>query len=196
MVSKVEEELMKRVEPLPDYSIIFLHIDPNQYFPVLQQMMENFVNVKDQGGIYITTTRPARAIKNRLSMKKIDLEDIFFVDCISYSVGANIKDEDEILYVESPTQLESVMLKTYWLLKKVETDQKFVFLDSLNTLGIYNDERMLSEFFHTFINKLRTQEVFGVILSVGEDPPKEVIKMLELVCDEKIDIRKTKENGE
>jgi archaellum biogenesis ATPase FlaH len=193
---KVEEELSKRIEPLPDYSIIYLHIDPNQYFPVLQQMMDFFVNEKDMGGIYITTTRPARAISNRLSLKKIDLEDIFFVDCISYSVGANIRDEDEILYVESPTQLESVMLKTYWLLKKVETEQKFVFLDSLNTLGIYNAERMLSEFFHTFINKLRTQEVFGVILTVGEDPPKEVIKMLELVCDEAMDLRKSKNSKE
>jgi len=191
-VSSIEEDLMKRIESLPDYSIIYLHIDPNQYFPVLQKMMDNFVNEKDQGGIYITTTRPARAISNRLSMKKIDLMDVFFVDCISYSVGANIKEGDNILYVESPTQLESVMLKTYWLLKKIETEQKFVFLDSLNTLGIYNDERMLSEFFHTFINKLRTQEVFGVILSVGEDPPKDVIKMLELVCDEAIDMRKTK----
>jgi len=184
-----EEKLEQAVKPLPDYSILTLYIDPNQYFPALAKMMSSLVDERGMSGIYITTTRPAKAIQNRLSMKKIDMDKIFFVDCISYSVGANLKVGDEVQYVESPTQLESVMLKTYWLLKKIDSEHKFVFLDSLNTLGIYNDERMLSEFFHLFINKLRTKEIFGVILSVGEDPPKDTVKMLELVCDESLEMR-------
>lgn len=184
-----EEKLELALKPLPDYSILTLYIDPNQYFPALAKIMSNLVNERGMTGIYITTTRPAKAIQNRLSMKKIDMDKIYFVDCISYSVGANLKVGDEVLYVESPTQLESVMLKTYWLLKKIDSEHKFVFLDSLNTLGIYNDERMLSEFFHLFINKLRTKEIFGVILSVGEDPPKDTVKMLELVCDESLEMR-------
>ena len=184
-----EEKFDQALKQLPDYSILTLYIDPNQYFPALSKIMSNLVDERGMAGIYITTTRPAKAIQNRLALKNIDMGKVYFVDCISYSVGANVKVGDEVQYVESPTQLESVMLKTYWLLKKIESEHKFVFLDSLNTLGIYNDEKMLSEFLHLFINKLRTKEIFGVILSVGEDPPKDTVKMLELVCDESLEMR-------
>jgi archaellum biogenesis ATPase FlaH len=140
--------------------------------------------------MYVTSTRPARAIINRLRGERIPVDNMYFVDCISYTVGGTAERSDKIAYIESPTLLETIMLKIFWLLKRTPGDKKFVFFDSINTLSIYNEQKILSEFLHILVNKLRAQDIFTVVLLVGEQTPKEVESMLRLVCDETVDLRR------
>ena len=86
--------------------------------------------------------------------------------------------------------LEGIMLKMDWLLRKIKTDNKFIFFDSINTLSIYNEERILQEFIHILINKLRSMDIFTIVLSMGEQISKQIESMLMLTCDETIDIRR------
>ena len=63
----------------------------------------------------------------------------------------------------------------------------FVFLDSVNALAIYNDDRMLAEYLHTFINTFRQREVLSVILNVPDQTPPLVLANLDTDCTDLVD---------
>ena len=44
-------------------------------------------------------------------------------------------------------------------------------MDSINALSIYNDDRMLAEYLHTFINTFRQREVLSVLINVPDQTP-------------------------
>ena len=83
--------------------------------------------------------------------------------------------------------LESVLLRTLYILRMTTSARNFVFLDSVNALAIYNDERMLAEYLHTFINTFRQREVLSVILNVPDQTPPLVLANLDLYCTDLID---------
>ncbi len=189
-------DLKSTLADLPEYSVISMRVDTDNYFPAIITTLDTMVEERDFGGVYVASTRPAKAILHRVEQKKITAEDIMFVDCITYSIGGTAKTTENISYVESSTMLENVMLKTTYHASKLEMDQKFVIFDSLNSLAIYNDSKILSEFFHIIVNKLRTKDVFTIVLSVGHDAPGEVERLLDLICDETLDLRRPlKEEG-
>ena len=66
--------------------------------------------------------------------------------------------------------LESV-LRTLYILRMTTSARTLVFLDSVNALAIYNDDRMLAEYLHTFINTFRQREALSVILNVPDQTP-------------------------
>ena len=68
-----------------------------------------------------------------------------------------------------------------------QSERNFVFVDSVNALAIYNDDRMLAEYLHTFINTFRQQEVLSVILNVPDQTPPLVLSNLDLYCTDLVD---------
>jgi archaellum biogenesis ATPase FlaH len=83
--------------------------------------------------------------------------------------------------------LESVLLRTLYHLRITENERNFVFLDSVNALAIYNEERMLAEYLHTFINTFKNREVLTVILNVPDQTPPSVLANLDLYCTDLVD---------
>ena len=83
--------------------------------------------------------------------------------------------------------LESILLRTLYTLRTVTNQRNFVFLDSVNALAIYNDDRMLAEYLHTFINTFRQREVLSVLLNVPDQTPPLVLANLDTYCTDLID---------
>ena len=83
--------------------------------------------------------------------------------------------------------LESVLLKTLYILRIANTERNFVLIDSVNALSIYNEERMLAEYLHTFINTFRAREVLTAIINVPDQTPPGVLANLDLYCTDLID---------
>ena len=94
---------------------------------------------------------------------------------------------DKFLYIESPTMLENIMLKVEYLLRKYNDKKAVVILDSVNSMAIHNDLKILSEFLHIFVTSLRSWDAYMVILAMKEQNTPEIESMLNLVCDEIID---------
>lgn len=187
-MTNIKETIAKKFEGLDDDSIVSLITDTDNYYAVILSTIEYLIKYREMGGVYITSTRPASTIMEQLNSKEIDLSKLYFVDCISYLVGGTGKLE-RTSFVESPTMLESIMLKADWLLKGVKNEKKFIFFDSVNTLSIYSEQKILYEFIHIFTNSLRMKEVFLVLLSVAEHTSKELGSLLRITCDETVEIR-------
>ena len=80
------------------------------------------------------------------------------------------------------------MLKINIWLKRLNKPHEdiIVFLDSVNTLAMHNDERLISEFLHYIINSLRARNILTIVLSVQGQTPEDIETIMQLVCDETI----------
>jgi len=189
-MSEFENDLMDQFNMMPDYSITSLAIDTDKYFEAITNTIFHTTEQREMGGTYITITRPARAIMNKLLAQKIRIVDMYFIDCISYTAGGQTVPSRQVVNLESPNMLETILLKVDWAFRQIASPHKFVFLDSVNALAIYNRNNILKEFLHVFINRLRARDIFAVMLSVGRAIPADLEEMLQLTCDETVDLRR------
>lgn len=180
-----DQELKKQLSAFPERAAVSIVTDIGNYVPVIKGIV-GFASDNDIKCIYVTCTIPARVVLEQLSSEDIKADNVYFIDAISYMVGSTGEDRTQTIFVESPTMLESIMLKVDTWLKKLKDGKKLVFLDSVSTLAMHNDGALLSEFLHYFVTNLRGKGIRTVILSVAGQTPEEVETVLRLVCDETV----------
>ncbi|MEZ7993742.1 MAG: hypothetical protein QMC43_06605 [Candidatus Poseidoniaceae archaeon] len=157
-------------------------------FMVTASTMVPLMQMFEMGGVYISGSRSAMEMIEAFETIGIDVSNIQFIDLVSSGVlGGTTTTRKNIHYVDSPIMLESILLRSLYLLRTTTLERNFVILDSVNALAIYNDDRMLAEYLHTFINTFRQREVLSVILNVPDQTPPLVLSNLDLYCTDLID---------
>ena len=184
----VSSEVNDKLQNLPEASAVALRLRAEQYFDAIQGIVDLFATKKDLDVVYVTTTVPAQSIINALEVLEISLDHIWFVDCISQIMMSTEKRHPHVIPVESPTMLENIMLKVEFLLRKNEGRNALVVLDSINSLAIHNNTKILSEFLHILVNNLRARGAYTVIFSMQEYETDEIRNMLVLVSDEILEL--------
>jgi len=175
-----------RLMGLPQASAVALRLGTGQYFDVIQGILDLFAKKRELDVIYVTSTVPSASIMSALEALEIPIDHIWFIDCIS-QVMFSAERHPHAIVVESPTMLENIMLKVEFLLRKKSERKALVVLDSINSLAIHNNTKILSEFLHILVNNLRAREAYTVIFSVREYENEEVRNMLVLVSDETLE---------
>ena len=182
----VQEEIAERLKEISSSSAVSLITDINNYFTAMKEVVRH-TDDEDLVCVYITSTIPSSVIREQLESEGLSTDHVNFVDCISYMVGSAPRKTETVSYVESPTQLETLMLRIQTVIMRLGDQPKLVFLDSINTLALHNDEKILGEFTHYLINSLRVREVPTVVLSIVDQTPEDLEIILKLVCDEVIE---------
>jgi hypothetical protein len=182
----VQEEISSRLKEISLTSAVSLITDINNYFTAMKEVVRHTDN-EGLACVYLTSTIPSSVIREQLESEGLSIDHVHFVDCISYMVGTAPGDEESVVYVESPTMLETIMLRIQTVIMRLGDQSKLVFLDSINTLALHNDEKILGEFTHYLINSLRVREVPTVVLSIVDQTPEDLEIILKLVCDEVIE---------
>lgn len=181
---KSPADLADELRELPPSSAIDLRIQGDSYFDAIRGIVDIFAPKKDVDVIYITVAIPSHSIIDVLKILEIDLEHIYFVDCVSHIMIGATKKYDNVFYVESPTMLENIMLKVEYLMRKTEGRNNIIVLDAINALGIHNNMRILSEFLHIMINNLRAKDAYSIVFTMDElGGTEEMHNMMKLVCD-------------
>ena len=184
----VTTEVAEKLTALPDSSAIAMRLKGDQYFEAIQGMIDRFASKKGLEVVYVTSTIPSQSIINALEVLEIPMDHIWFVDCISQIMMSQAKRHAHAIIVESPTMLENIMLKVEFLLRKHSDRNALVVLDSINSLAIHNNTKILSEFLHILVNNLRSRGAYTVIFSMQEYETEEIRNMLVLVSDESIEL--------
>lgn len=157
-------------------------------FAVTASTMIPLMQMFEMGGVYISASRGAVEIIQAFEAIGVDVSNIHFLDLVSSGVlGGTDVPYSNITFIDSPIMLESILLRTLYTLRTVDNQRNFVFLDSVNALAIYNDDRMLAEYLHTFINTFRQREVLSVILNVPDQTPPLVLANLDTYCTDLVD---------
>lgn len=179
------QQIASELSEMPPASAVSLQMSVDNYLDVIRGVLDLFANKKDMDTIYVTATISSDAIKRVLEALDIDSSRIYFVDCISHIMmgGTAAQQDDHTTLVESPTMLENLMLKVEYLIRRSQSKNKLVVIDSINSLAIHNNNWILSEFLHILVSGLRSKEAYTVILSVEEHSTAEINNMVNLVCD-------------
>ncbi len=139
---------------------------------------------------YVSATVPSSIFKNIFESAGLPMEDIYFIDCTTYSF--DIKPDPNIIVVESPTMLETLIIKIMYLnrINKQKPTPKIplIIIDSANSLAIHNDLGILSEFFHILITMIRPTGAKIAILSIMEQLTPDLSRTLELISDATISL--------
>jgi archaellum biogenesis ATPase FlaH len=90
-------------------------------------------------GIYVSMNKTQRSTEELLKKGKISTERLFFIDCVTTE-----KTRDDVLHV-SPEQLDLLATAISAFIHDIP-GEKFLIIDALSTLLIYNNENKVAKF--------------------------------------------------
>jgi archaellum biogenesis ATPase FlaH len=97
------------------------------------------------------------------------IPNIKFIDCISRAAGIS-DNSNNCIYLESPGMLENLILETLNNFKSQKSDiDKYIVIDSLSALMIYNDPELIREFISLVLNRSRAENIHVVTILVEEE---------------------------
>tara|TARA_B100001564_G_C20557918_1_gene632320 strand:+ start:233 stop:823 length:591 start_codon:yes stop_codon:yes gene_type:complete len=185
---ELDQRIAEQLTEVSLNSSIQVRCGNSNAFMVTASTMIPLMQMFEMGGVYICATRGAVEIIEAFEAIGVDVSNIEFVDLVSSGIlGGTEVPYNNITFVDSPIMLESVLLRTLYILRISNSERNFVLIDSVNALAIYNEERMLAEYLHTFINTFRQREVLSVILNIPDQVPPTVLSNLDLYCTDLID---------
>lgn len=157
---------------------------PDKYYNDIKQVIFEFLNNKPNNYcVYVTITRPYNSIKSEFE-DLLKNSNIKFIDCVSRIAGISKMEQQNCVFIESPTMLEKLGLEINNLFKEADKDQsKYLILDSLSTLMIYNEPEIVTKFFYYIVNVTRVKDIHSVYLVIEEEEADKQIKKLINLTD-------------
>jgi hypothetical protein len=129
----------------------------------------SFINTnQNEVWTYVTASNTFKHIYDNF-YNEFENKNIKFIDCISRSSGI-LSYEKGCKYIDSPTMLEKIALEIINIFKGIEKDvDKFVVIDSLSSLIIYNDPEIIREFVSLLMNKARSENIHIISIVIEEE---------------------------
>ena len=125
----------------------------------LQKEINSVVrSFKNTPGIYISLNKTQKSTENILKKAEIKTDKIFFIDCVTAE-----KVRDDVLHIH-PTQLKELSYAISTFIKDIK-DKKFLIIDALSTLLIYNDENKVAQFVKEVIEYADQKDVQVIAIS-------------------------------
>ena len=90
-------------------------------------------------GIYVSINKTQKSTEEILEKNRIDTRKIFFIDCVTTE-----KTRDDVLHIQ-PQNLDLLSTAIKEFIKDIK-GEKFLVIDALSTLLIYNDENKVAKF--------------------------------------------------
>jgi len=162
----------------------------NNYSDLTQALFEYMRSRPEDAWVYLSITRPYDNIVK--DFKDIpERKNIKFIDCISRAAGIP-PNEQGCIYIESPSLLEKVILEITDIFRDLEDDvNKYLIIDSLSSLLIYNDTSLVTEFFTHLSNRTRVLGIHTITLVIEEETDENINKTLYLKSDKIIKVRES-----
>ncbi|MEM5836252.1 MAG: hypothetical protein QXR09_01375 [Candidatus Aenigmatarchaeota archaeon] len=187
---KGEKNLKKFVKKLEPKTVVLFIIDAKKYHKIHPKLLQTIIKEKCFAGIYITINKPYSTLIKYLKENKINTDNIFFIDAISKSVGGEMKMTKDCLFIPSPSQLTDLAIALTQALESMEhKENKFIFLDSLSTLLIYNSFEVAAKFVHFVISRLRLFGLVGMIISIEKQIDERMLNILIEMCDKVVEVK-------
>ncbi len=178
---QVTDETIKWPETKP---VALFLTDGGGYKEAFVKIAESLIADHD-GGVIITANRPTATLRPSLDA---DLSQVTFVDCISSMTGIMPPMERGVIHIESPTMLEKMALRAERALRAVPGDRRFLLLDSLSTLAVYNGPAAVRELTHNLVTRLRMLGVTGAFVLVQNQTDAMLVDAVRPLCDETVNL--------
>ena len=162
----------------------------NNYHDFIQAIFNQIRSHPDQAWVYFTVTQPYETINNDYDSQS-KLENVKFIDCISIIEGIE-KFDTNCMYIESPSYLEKVIMEITNIFKNLDKSvEKFLVIDSLSSLLIYNDTTLVSEFYTHLINRTNLLNIHSISIAIEEEMNDNISKILYLRSNKIIKLKES-----
>jgi len=190
-LSKLNKDLQK----LLDKNTAMIIADAENSLMVNIRTLKYLCNKRDMPGIYITVNRPYQAIHRILLDNKVNLDKLFFIDCITTAVGSEPRREERCLFV-SPTDLTDLAVSVDEWIETMPEKEKFLFMDSLSTLLFYNSVGTIAKFSHFLTDRMKLWNLTGIFMSLESESDPHLLDDISQFCDGVITIKKRKKKND
>ncbi|MEM0333241.1 MAG: hypothetical protein QXX30_02120 [Candidatus Aenigmatarchaeota archaeon] len=172
----------------PNYVVLFI-IDSKKYHRIHPKIIRYIIEEKKFSGIYITVNKPYENLIKYLEDNGIDTKNIFFIDAISKVASQEMKITENCLFIPSPSHLTDLGIALTEALETMEKkESKFLILDSISTMLVYNDFESVAKFVHFIITRLRIFGLVGLLISIEKLIDERMLNVLKEMCDEVVEI--------
>ncbi len=131
-------------------------------------------------GVYVTINKPYSDLVKGLTTPP---ENVHYVDAITALTGRELTEMPRVTYLDSPLSLVELNLAIAEKLKGISSNAKFLVMDSISTLLVYNAPQAVEKFCHTVIAKNRTENLVGLFLMVESEENQSVVDTLSQFVD-------------
>lgn len=185
LIDGLKERISKAIKINQSIGIL---LPGNNYPDLIQAMFERIHSSPDEAWVYVTVSKPYQNLVGQYDFLETD-NNIKIIDSISRAAGIS-KESKNVIYIESPTLLEKLGLEIMNVFKGVdENTQKFLVIDSLSNLIIYNNSALVTEFFYHMLNKTRARDIHLISLALEDEGMDSQINRLIYLNDKIIKVR-------
>ena len=156
---------------------------PEDYFTVNKAIISYLTKNLKFCGVYISLNNSCKTMLDLFDKEKIDTKKLWFIESADKEQKSKIKNCVSLHSNQSLTELSlsiSAACKNDMI--------KFIFLDSISTLLIYNNLETTERFVHYMVSKIRNLGFFAVLISIDEEKSNKLIPILSQFCDKIIKI--------
>ncbi|KUO41481.1 MAG: hypothetical protein AVW06_01240 [Hadesarchaea archaeon DG-33-1] len=181
-VKKIEKELTS----LPEGWIGLLETSTEKAMKVNLATLKILTD-KNYNGIVLSASRPYSNLVSLYKNNDINIKKIWVIDCISKSQGSKLGEDDNVLYLENVSALTNISISINECIKKIK-GKKFIFIDSITTMLIYNKPSIYAKFIHNILTRMRITGISDLLICLEEGTDKEVRAEIAQLCDKVIRI--------
>jgi archaellum biogenesis ATPase FlaH len=169
MVDAVIEGIRERIAAAIQVNqSVGIQVPENRHGDLLEAIFDSMCRNTHTTWTYVTVSKTFDYLSKTFK-EGTKQTNIKFIDCISRAAG--ISDiASNCIYIESPVMLEKMILEILNNFKGMKRDlDKYIVIDSLSALMIYNDPEIIREFMSLVMNRSRSENIHVVSILVEEE---------------------------
>jgi len=171
---------------LPKNFILLVISSVENYISANLEILRVLLNEMKISGVYITINRPYASLCKILKQNGINIEKLYFIDCVSSLAGMPVEKTEKCRFLKGPSALTDIGIDLSELMEEIKKPC-FLFLDSISTLLTYNSAEAVVSFSHLLITKMRLKGLMGVIITLEKE--SEPYKIITQFCDKVIEVK-------
>lgn len=167
-------ELAAPVQWPDGHPIVLATTSPSLYNRNLCRLIQA-LHARFGHGVIVTANRPYHVLAAAMRDAQIPLEGLEFVDCISALTGHHPPNQRGVTFIDGPLLLEMIALRTQQLARFMPDRDRFVLVDSVSTLKLYNGVDAVAEMAHSLSTRMRLMAIPAAFLAL-DDPGEDALR--------------------
>jgi len=171
-------ELIDKQTSRIENPVVLLSVNPVVYQEGIMSAIKYF-SERFGMGLYITLNKPCAFLQGAFEKDGLAPGNLVYLDSITNTPERRT---ESCHYLGRMRELTDLCIALANMISE-EKEVKFVFVDSVSTLLIYNDSKSVARFCHSVTEKLRSMGLPAALVLVEMEEGKDVVAQLAQFCD-------------
>ncbi|MFH1587610.1 MAG: hypothetical protein ABID38_07170 [Candidatus Diapherotrites archaeon] len=176
----IKQIVLDELKALPNEYVMLVIVKSKNYESTILAFMDIFLNDQKLFGTYITTNKPFRKILSRFLEQGIKADNLFFIDCVTKEAPEERVGGVKVFSSQNVTEINVLLDKA---IKTKKKGAEFIFLDSISTLLVYNEEKTVEKFVHALLERIYHWKTKGIFITVETKANELIVENLSLFFD-------------